>query len=136
MMRGLLADVNAEGQARAILSICRSADWRFVWDALDLRPYEFSDFGLNRQMPDVELWHFCQNEKLILVTGNRNAEDATSLDAAVRQHRTASSLPIVTIGDMRRILQDRTYLQRATEQLLEFLTEMETHLGTGRIYIP
>jgi hypothetical protein len=136
MVRGLLADANAEGHCRAILAVCRGPLWRTVWDGLGIAAFEFADIGIDKNLPDLHLWHLCQRERLVLITGNRNASGATSLDTAIREHSTPHSLPVVTIADMGRLLNDRAYMAESVERLLEFLLEMDTHLGSGRLYIP
>ena len=136
MVRGLLADANAEGHFRAIIDVCRSPQWRTVWDGLGIDAFEFAELKIDRKTPDLELWHLCQRERLVLITGNRNAAGATSLDTAIRQYSKLQSLPVMTIADMDRLLNDRTYLAAAVERLLEFLLEMDRHVGSGRLYIP
>jgi len=72
----------------------------------------------------------------VLITGNRNADGPTSLEVAIRTLRTDKSLPIITIGDPKRLLRDRGYAHAATERLLEHLLDLERLRDTGRLYIP
>jgi hypothetical protein len=135
-MLGLLADVNAEAHCNALVSVCRGPGWLDIWNGLNLRLFRFMDFSLSRETPDSIIWELCQREQLVLVTGNRNAEGDDSLETTIQVHGTVSSLPVVTVADMERLLRDRSYCIRAAERLLEYLFEMDRHLGSGRLFIP
>jgi hypothetical protein len=135
-MRGLLADVNAEGHFHVLLAVCRSAAWRSVWEGLSLATYEFPDLGLDRRTPDLDVWKLCQDQQLVLVTGNRNAAGTTSLDTAIRTHSVSSSLPVITIADMKRLMKDRVYCDRSVERLLDILMDIDRYRGSGRLFLP
>jgi hypothetical protein len=135
-MRGLLADVNAEAHCNALVSVCRSPAWLDIWDGLTLRLFRFADFSLHRETPDSIVWELCQREQLVLVTGNRNAAGDDSLETTIQLHGTLTSLPVVTVADMERLLRERVYCIRAAERLLEYLFEMDRHVGSGRLFIP
>jgi hypothetical protein len=45
-------------------------------------------------------------------------------------------LPVITLADSRRIYKDRAYAQHTAEALLEYLIDIESLRGTGRLYIP
>src|ERR1051326_5946536 len=98
-MLGLLADVNAEGHVYVLLKVCESDAWRDVWTSLYVRLFYVEELGLPRNINDVDLWRFCQERSLILITGNRNDKGPVSLQAAIRRFGDPNSLPVLTIAD-------------------------------------
>ncbi len=96
----------------------------------------FESLGLDREIVDSGLWHTCQRERLILVTGNRNADGPDSLEETIRSSNTPQSLPVFTLANPRKILSDRAYATRVAIGLLEHLIEIDRYRGTGRIYLP
>ena len=77
-----------------------------VWEALNVRTYDFAGPGLDREATDSGLWRFCQAHDLVLVTANRNAKGSASLEQAIRAHNTTSSLPVPTWADPKRLQLD------------------------------
>jgi hypothetical protein len=71
-----------------------------------------------------------------MLTGNRNAESPESLEAAIRDDSTHSSLPVVTIADPGRIYTDRRYAELVVERLLEVLMDLDELRGTHRFHPP
>ena len=82
-MRGIISDVNIQGQVRNLVTFLESPAWRDVWKALNLPVYTFEDVGLTPQAPDNLVWELCQREQLVLITANRNADkpDSTAGDS-------------------------------------------------------
>ncbi len=135
-MTGIMCDQDIEGLARAVLARCRQADWAEIWNELEIELYTFLDLGLEPDATDAEIWAACQENGIVLLTGNRNAEGPDSLEATIRLRSSPSSLPVLTFGDLRRLKVDRAYLERAAESLLEKLIDIEALRGAGRIYLP
>jgi hypothetical protein len=135
-MRGILADINVGKQRRAILSIWASDTWRDLWLGLGLSVFSFPALGLSYNSPDTVIWRTCQREKLILITGNRNDDGPDSLEAVIRDENQPDSLPVVTISDPDRVLQDRLYAESVAERLLDYLMRIDEVRGVGRIYVP
>src|SRR5258708_5791329 len=135
-MLGLLADVHSEGHLEVLLRICRSPQWREVWVALKVRVCAFDTFGFDRRMKDSDLWEFCQRQDLLLVTNNRNQEDADSLQATIASRNSLASLPVLTLADADLILNDRSYAERAAIRLMEILLDVDAERGTGRLFLP
>ncbi len=135
-MLRILADHNVEGHVQAIVRICLSPEWADVWASLACQIDSFEVLGLPHETIDTELWQLCQERGIVLITGNRNADGATSLEMAIRNLRTDNSLPVVTISDPDRLLTDRAYAQAVTVRLLEHLMDLDRLRGTGRLYIP
>ena len=59
-----------------------------------------------------------------------------SLEMTLRQQVTKSSLPVFTLADPERVLNDRSYAEVVAEILLERLLDIDHYRGVGRIYLP
>src|SRR5215471_11733958 len=66
-----------------------------------------AEAGLAADTVDREVWRHCQRHGLILVTANRNQDDADSLEQTLREENVQSSLPVVTISDPRRVVETK-----------------------------
>ncbi len=135
-MRGILADINVGAQVRALLSIWTSDTWRDYWHDLGLATESFPTLGLSHDTSDDVIWRTCQREGLVLITGNRNNDGPDSLEAAIRDANPPGSLPVITIADTDRVLQDRLYAERVAERLLDYLMRIDEVRGVGRLYVP
>jgi hypothetical protein len=135
-MKGLLADNDSEGSLNVILRIWSSDTWRELWNELGLSVESFSSLGLSSDASDAEVWRTCQLEKLVLITGNRNADGLESLEMVIRVENRPDSLPVVTFANSQRILSDRIYAEIAAERLLDYVTRIDDFRGAGRIYVP
>jgi hypothetical protein len=135
-MRAILTDVNAQGHARVLLHILESEPWREFWAHLGLTMLTFRDLGLNQNATDAVLWHTCQSEQVILLTGNRNADGPDSLETTLRAHNSAESLPVFTVGNLGQLMKSREYAERVVEKLVGYLLDIDKYRGTGRLYLP
>ncbi len=135
-MRGILADINIGRQRQAILAIWATDTWRDLWSSLGLSVASFPSLGLSYGASDALIWATCQREGLVLITGNRNKRGADSLEAVIQRENRADSLPVITIADPRRVLNDRLYAEQVAERLLEKLIAIDDFCGAGRIYVP
>jgi len=134
-MQVILSDHNCEGQARAIFdALMYDGTW------LQLVPMElkwFQQIGLPVKTKDEEVWQFCQDRGYILLTGNRTAKDKEkSLELSVRRLITPDSLPVLTIGNLERVLADPTYCRACAERLAEIVDELHKYRGVTRLYLP
>jgi hypothetical protein len=109
---------------------------RELWESLNLAVLRFADLSLDPRSADVVVWERCQSEQLLLLTDNRNADKVDSLELAIRDSATPSSLPVFTIGDSQRFLHDRAYAERLADKFLQDLFDIENYRGVGRVYIP
>ncbi len=132
----LLPDVNIEGQLEVLLVLCTGSAWRDIWSALEIRVSLFRQLGLDQETPDNELWEFCQKSQFVLVTANRNRNDATSLEETIRRQGTPTSLPVFTLADPDRILRDGAYARWVAEEMIGALLELDDLRGCGRLFIP
>lgn|SRR5487761_1087352 len=136
MLTGVLADVNIEGHVDYLMALVRAAPWVDLWQELELAYATFADVGLHHQSPDAEIWQVCQDMGYVLITSNRNHDDADSLEATIRARNTERSLPVFTIANTERLRYNRDYAQSVAEGLVDALIRIETLRGTGRLYLP
>lgn len=136
MVKGILADIHMKGPVADLARSMRGAPWAEFWDYFKLVLVTFEDVGLTATSTDEEIWHKCQEKQLVLITNNRNQESPDSLEATIRRHNTPKSLPVFTISDLDRFRKNRDYAERVLERLYECLLDMETLLGTGRLFLP
>jgi hypothetical protein len=134
-MPSILADGNVEGHLKALVRVLENTVWREIWASLDVGVVTFDHLGVARNVSDRILWRACQQQSVILITGNRNAAGADSLEATIRLENTDSCLPVLTIANPARIYTDRAYAEQAAERLLEVLMDLDSLRGAGRIYL-
>lgn len=72
----------------------------------------------------------------VLITDNRNQDGPSSLETAIRTLNTLQSLPVVTVANANRLLQDPQYVDRVAEKLIDTFFDIELLRGTGRVYVP
>lgn len=135
-MKGILADNNIKGQVQYLVELMRSPVWLEIWESLNLTVDTFESLGLTDSISDADLWKECQKHELILLTRNRNADTADSLEETIRRYNTVNSLPVVTLPRSDRLTRDRAFADEVVELLLEHLLEIERYRGAGRIWLP
>jgi hypothetical protein len=135
-MRGILADINVGKQLRAILAIWAGETWRDFWNDLRLSVANFRALGLAFDSSDAIVWRTCQKKELVLITGNRNKRGPNSLEATIQGENQFDSLPVITISNADRVLQDRFYAEKVAESLLDYLMRIDEVRGAGRLYVP
>jgi hypothetical protein len=52
------------------------------------------------------------------------------------EENTATSLPVVTIGNIDRLLGEPDYRERCVNRLVEIVVDIEGYQGARRIFIP
>jgi hypothetical protein len=119
-----------------LTTIERDETWREIWQSLNLSLLTFGDLGLMPNLPDALLWQICQHQQIILVTANRNAEGADSLEATLRTQNTADSLPVFTVADAARLMHSPDYVQRVVAQLLDYLMNIDNLRGMAGCTCP
>jgi hypothetical protein len=138
-VRGLIADINFRGHLDRLVYILESEFWRDLWHDFNLEVETFTALGLHEKTTDRIVWERCQEEGLILFTGNRNDDGPDSLEATLRS-ADANTLPVITVGTARRILEDTSYAQLIVSELMDLLDDLENRpeavLGSGRIFLP
>ena len=135
-MPRIMSDNDVLGEFEILVAVCLSDAWKGVWDALGVEVLTFEMFGLAANASDVQIWRTCQENNIVLVTGNRNADTPESLEATIRSLGTPQSLPVMTIADRDRMHRNRRYAARAAERFLQYLMDLEGLRGAGRLFIP
>ena len=133
-MQIVLSDHNCEGHADTIFQALRH---RGLVPLLPMELVLFSQVGLHPKSSDREVWHFCQERNYLLLTGNRTAADGKkSLEHVIHAFVKADSLPVITIGNLRRVMADPNYCFQCAENLAEIVLDLDTLRGAPRLYIP
>jgi hypothetical protein len=135
-MRRIMSDNDVQGQVIRLVDICQTSPWLELWRELDCALCTFADFNLTRAATDAAIWHACQDNHVLLITGNRNADGAESLEATIRQHNVPECLPVLTLADPDRILRDMPYAESVVAHLFDVLVDVDVLRGTGRLYLP
>jgi hypothetical protein len=135
-MLAILSDHDVEGQLKVLSSIWTSADWIELWEMLGGHVHTFRTLGIPQTIKDSDLWELCQQRQLVLVTGNRNADDEDSLEFASQRLNQPESLPVVTIADADRVTLERRYAERVAAEILEILYDIDRFRGARRLYVP
>jgi hypothetical protein len=135
-MRGILSDNDVEGLMELIHAIWLSDAWCDLWNDLGLSDLRLPALGLSRESSDAAVWRTSQEEQLVLVTGNRNAEVPGALETVIRRENQPDSLPVFTLANPRRIVRARLYAEQVAKRLLDYLMRIDEVRGTGRIYVP
>ena len=131
-MSTILVDHDIEGQVLILWGALAAEGW------LELYPLELVTFvqaGLPVDSSDRTVWRFAQAHGMILLTHNRNMNDADSLEQTIREENTPTSLPVITLDRAER-LRESAYRERCVVRLIEIGLEIEQYLGTGRLFIP
>ena len=131
-MNTILVDHDIEGQILTLWGALAAEGWLEI---CPLRLVTFVQAGLPVDSSDRTVWRFAQAHQMILLTHNRNMNDADSLEHTIREENTPASLPVITLGRAER-LRERAYRERCVVRLIEIGLERERYLGTGRIFIP
>jgi hypothetical protein len=128
-----LIDHNFKGQARVLLGSIASQGWL---DFVPIRFVMFEDVGLSIDSSDRVVWRLSQENQMILLTANRSMKDEDSLEQVMREENTPNSLPVVTIGNADRVLNDSIYRERCVDRLVEIAIYTGNYIGARRIFIP
>ena len=132
-MKGLLADINIAGQTRALVeNFFGSEEWSEFWNALNVPFLVFANVGLAPNTSDDVVWQSCQENELVLITGNRNKDGPTSMEATIRTRLRPDSLPVITVSKPTTLGLNSAYTSQVGIKLLELLYDIEHYRGTGR----
>jgi hypothetical protein len=131
----ILTDNDVVGAVRAFRRILESPEWVELTATLELEFIALKDVELSADASDVTVWQRSQEVGALLITGNRSS-GAGSLDQTIAEQSGPESLPVLTIGDPRRVIRDPVYARECALSLLDFVERIETLRGTGRLFIP
>jgi len=106
---------------------------------LNILPIQFVTFdemSLPIDSDDRVVWRLAQENQMILLTANRSMKGRDSLEQVMREENTSESLPVITVSNADRLLNDSEYRERCVESLIEIVLDIDTYLGARRIFIP
>lgn len=128
----ILIDHNIEGQAELLWAAIEAAGWMEVEEIKFVR---FNAVGLAYDSPDRAIWRFAQSRQMYLLTSNRNKKGDDALEQTIDEENTATSLPVITVGSVKRLRQ-HDYREECADRLVEIVFYPQPYLGTGRQFIP
>ena len=128
-----LVDHNLRGHAVLLSGSLLSSGWL---DWVFIRFITFDEMGLPIYSDDRVVWQLAQSNQMILLTANRSMKGENSLEQVMREEITSTSLPVITIGDADRLLNDSEYRQRCAIPLVEIVLDINTYMGVSRLFIP
>ncbi len=127
-----LVDYNLDGYAFVFLGILAKLGWLEI---LSIQFVTFREVGLSMESSDRMVWQYAQANQMMILTANRNMKGEDSLEQVMREENTATSFPVLTIGDLRR-LDEFDYREQCVDRLLEIVLDIDNYKGTGRLFIP
>jgi hypothetical protein len=128
-----LIDHNLKGHALVFFGAIASQGWL---DILPIRFVTFAEIELSIDSNDRAVWRLAQKNQMILLTANRSMKGKDSLEQVMREESTPTSLPVITVSNSERLLNDSEYRGRCIESLIEIVLDIDSYLGARRIFIP
>lgn len=128
-----LIDHNLKGHALIFFGAIASQGWL---DILPLRFVTFAEINLPIDSDDRIVWQLAQEKQMILLTANRSMKGKNSLEQVMREENTPTSLPVITIANADRLLNDFEYRELCVERLIEIVLNIDGYRGSRRIFIP
>ena len=127
-----LIDHNIEGQSLILFGSITSEGWL---ETLPIRFISFDEVELPITSSDRTVWHFAQENQMILLTANRSMKGEDSLEQVIREECLPTSLPVVTLANIDRIV-EREYREECVDRLIEIALYLDNYLGVSRLFIP
>jgi len=127
-----LVDHNLEGHALVLSGSLANQGWL---DLFSIRFAFLEEMELPVNSSDRIVWRFAQANQMILLTANRRMKGKDSLEQVLREENTLTSLPVITIGDADRVLDDPDYRELCVNRLVEVVLYINNYIGTRRIFI-
>lgn len=128
-----LIDHNLKGHALVFFGAIASQGWL---DFVPIRFVTFAELDLSTDSDDRVVWRLAQKNQMILLTANRSMKGKDSLEQVMREENTSTSLPVITIGNADRLLNDSDYRSRCVESLIEIVLDLDSYRGARRLFIP
>jgi hypothetical protein len=106
-------------------------------DLLGLELKTLSQVGLHKGVDDEAIWRYCQEHRSLLLIGNCTTKDGVkSLEYRIQHLVIATSLAVLTISNLKRVVPDHVYRERCAVRLAGIIMELEElHLGVTRLYL-
>lgn len=128
-----LVDHNLRGHAVLLSGSILSGGWL---DWVLIRFITFDEMRLPINSDDRVVWQVAQSNQMILLTANRSMKGENSLEQVMREEITPASLPVITIGNADRLLNDPEYREHCATRLVEIVLDIDGHRGVSRLFIP
>jgi predicted nuclease of predicted toxin-antitoxin system len=128
-----LVDHNLRGHAVLLSGSILSGGWL---DWVSIRFITFDEMKLPINSDDRVVWQLAQSNQMILLTANRSMKGENSLEQVMREEITPKSLPVITIGNADRLLNDPEYRERCAIRLVEIVLDIDGYRGVSRLFIP
>src|SRR5260221_249976 len=128
----ILVDHNMGGYATILWGALAAAGWL---DLIPLQLMRFADVGLPIDSSDRTVWRFVQEKQMLLLTDNRNMAGEDSLERTLREETSPTTLPVLTIGRLDRLVA-YDYRERCVTRLMEIILDLDSYLVVGRVFIP
>jgi predicted nuclease of predicted toxin-antitoxin system len=129
----ILVDHNLRGHSVVLAGSLAASGWL---DLISIRFVLFEELELEVDSDDRVVWRCAQANEMILLTANRSMEGKDSLEQVMREENTATSLPVITIGNIDRLLAEPEYRDRCVNRLVDIIVDLEDYRGARRIFIP
>jgi predicted nuclease of predicted toxin-antitoxin system len=128
----ILVDYNLTGYVVLFQGTLAVDGWL---DLLSIRFVTLQEVGLAADTNDRIIWQFAQSNHMLLLTANRNAKGEDSLEQTICEESTSKSLPVITIGNLDRMV-EREYREQCSARLADIVLSIENYLGVSRLFIP
>jgi predicted nuclease of predicted toxin-antitoxin system len=129
----ILVDHNLRGHSVVLAGSLAVSGWL---DLISIRFVLFEEVGLEVDSSDRAVWRCAQANEMILLTANRSMKGKDSLEQVMREENTLSSLPVITIGSIDRLLAEPEYRDRCVNRLVYIVVDVDDYRGARRIFIP
>jgi hypothetical protein len=130
----ILSDHNCKKHSQQIFYTLKRRQY-LDWLNIDL--IFFEDIGLHKNASDEEVWRLCQKNGYYLLTGNRSRKDeAASLHDILDTLADEHSRPVITIGNLNRVIHDKEYCEACARAIAEIVFNEVLYIGVPRLYIP
>ena len=128
-----LVDHNLRGHSVVLAGSLAASGWL---ELISIRFVLFEEVSLAVTSDDRVVWQYAQDNQMILITANRSMKGKDSLDQVMRDENTPASLPVVTIGNIDRLMAEPDYRERCVDRLVDIVIDIEDYQGARRIFIP
>ncbi|WP_193199386.1 ACP S-malonyltransferase [Nostoc sp. MG11] len=128
----VLVDHNLRGYIVLLQGTLSSEGW---FDLLPISFVMFEEVDLAVDASDRLIWRFAQENRMLLLTANRNAKGKDSLELTIREEGISTSLPVITIGSLDRLI-ELEYREQCSACLVDIILYIDNYLGVGRLFIP
>ena len=96
-----LVDHNLRGHSVVLAGSLAASGWL---ELISIRFVLFEEVGLAVTSDDRVVWQYAHDNQMILITANRSMKGKDSLEQVMREENTPASLPVVTIGNIDRLM--------------------------------